>query len=193
MPDIAALKVKILLTDEGRALYPAFGTLASVVASGMDWSTYVDRHGRGWVYDKTSGHADETGDSPAGQQWGLLFVPAAFADEAVAAFPGECERVTEAAATTFFETKATVHLDHERRDDRLLTGYRNELNLLIDLRDTLPAGPAKDKVVARLQTLRTRLQAALDPDDASPGVQKNPRKLWADFKSKHGLVFQEPT
>ena len=62
------------------------------------------------MYDKVSGHQEETADSPRGQQWGLLLVPDAFAQQAVTRFPAECSILTEAEAEAFYETKAVAHL-----------------------------------------------------------------------------------
>lgn len=184
MVDLAALKVKIGLKSgsAGRqAAYPDFGSLPSVKASGMDWAHYIDIEGGGWEYDKTSGHREETADSPLGQQWGMLLVPEQFANEAVAAFPGECSRLTEADCQVFFESKSRAHLDDVKRDVQVLQGLQEELTLAKEINDT-----------ARVTALRTYIAKALDPNDSTPGVRRNGERLWVDYKVARKIVFKAP-
>ena len=65
--NLVPMKVIIRLNNEGQALYPNFNTLNIVQASGLDWARYIDVHGLGWHYDKTSGHKEESIDSPFGR------------------------------------------------------------------------------------------------------------------------------
>ncbi len=50
--DLVPIKVIIGTRENGHADHPDFSALPSVVASGMDWSKYVDTFGSGWLYDK---------------------------------------------------------------------------------------------------------------------------------------------
>jgi hypothetical protein len=186
---LAAIRVKIGHKPDGMAAYPNFGALAVVAANGMDWSRYVDKEGLGWHYDKTSGHDDDDADSPAGQQWGLLIVPEQFAIEAVAQFPGECTRMTEAECQQFYDDRARVQQADDDRDEAMLTALRAEFNLIKDL---LAEFPANTKLQDRSTALKTLLQKALDPDDPHPGVRKNVRRRWATFKARAGITFVEP-
>jgi len=171
--ELKGLKVKITQVASGakagQHLYPAFNSLAVIISSGMDWSRYVDVYGKGWKYDKTSGHKDDSVGSPLGQQWGLLLVPAAFADQAVAAFPSECTILTDVEIGTFWEEKVTVY------DNSVIT--EAEVLTAIKARDDLSIARTAEDV------------KALDPDDPTPGVINNKEKLWADYKTKHGVTI----
>ena len=56
--NLTALKVKIGLTQDGRADNPDFNQLSVVQAANVDWSIYVDRFGEGWQYDQVSRSED---------------------------------------------------------------------------------------------------------------------------------------
>lgn len=188
--DLAAIRVRIARATDGRAKYPAFGSLPSVQASGLDWSQYVDVHGLGWQYDQTSGHDDETADSPAGQQWGMLIVPETFADEAVAAFPAECSRLTEAECQAFYDDKAHVREPDELADETLLSALNSQRQLLAAL---VADDPGDTKSTDALTALKARIRRALDPVDSEPGVRRNPNRRWTDRKARSGVVFKEPS
>jgi len=107
--ELVPLKVKIGIKENGQAKYPDFNQLQVVKDSGMDWSKYVDIQGLGWHYDKTSGHKEETVDSPFGQQWGVLIVPKVFVTEATTTFPDDCTKLTESELEDFYNNKAHAH------------------------------------------------------------------------------------
>ncbi len=195
MPNLTALRVKIGLRPNGHADHPDFNTLAVVIASGLDWSKYVDSQGLGWHYDKTSGHKDDDAGSPIGEQGGMLVVPETFADEALVAFPALCTRLTEAQCTSFYDTKAHAHEEAEKRDDSVISGLRQELELVKEtLSDPNLPDPsaARTRLENRLAVLRLRLRTALDPDDPAPGVRKNMRRRWVDMKARAGVTYVEP-
>lgn len=162
MINLKALKVKIGLNADGTAQYPNFEKLDVIQSSPMAWTKYVDVQGMGWLYDKTSGHKDETANSPRGQQWGMLLVPAEFADQAVAMYPNECTSLTEVEAQSFFEEKAKVNEPHIKADDSVVNALRA-------------------KKEAGLTLTQEDLDA-LDPDKPNPGVVKNQEKKWSDYK-----------
>lgn len=174
MPTLTPLLVKIELNGDGSAKYPDFSTLASVVASGSDWSKYVDVQGDGWVYDNSSGHADDTPsgrgqfDSPRGQHWGVLLIPLAFANEAVTAFPATCSILTEADLETYWDEFAMRDQPDDTENALILENIasRKAINGRIRARDV----------------------AALDPDDPTPGVTRNIRKTWARFKAARNIT-----
>ena len=166
---LVPLKVKIGLGNDGAAKYPEFNTLSAVKNAGMDWSKYIDTHGLSWHYDNTSGHAETTADSPRGQQWGMLIIPKVFADEAIAAFPDECSKMTEAECQDFYDTKAHAHEPDELFDQQVLDGIKSKKDLGLALT------PMQIK--------------AADPNDSTPGIRKNENKFWADFKAKHSITI----
>lgn len=173
--NLVALKVKIGLkgkdwpevSERGHALYPNFNQLQSVINSGMDWSNYVDIHGEAWHYDKKCGHKQEEESSPRGMQWGMLIVPKEFADEAVEKFPEVCSIVDEAELEDFWDHRAHAHEPDERIDDVVLKGIEAK------------------KALGKPLTLGQK--KALDPEDDTPGIRKNYRRYWKDYKSKQGI------
>lgn len=191
MVEVAAIKVKIGLRPNGHADHPDWTKLplASAGPGSVEENVKVHQFAGGWKYDKSSGHQEETADSPIGQQWGMLLVTAQYATEAVAAFPALVTRMTEAQAQAFWDDRAHAHLPDERRDVGELTALRAEFQLVKDLAQEF-SGNAKLK--ARLVALKTQAQAALDPDDPTPGVRKNRLKRWAGAKADLKLVFLEP-
>lgn len=169
---LVPLKVKIELTTSGHAKYPTFNALACVVNSGMDWSQYIDVHGSGWLYD-ADGHQDDTPDSPAGQQWGLILVPQVFATQAIAAFPTTCSALTAAEATTFYENKHARDFPDEDIDEKVLSQIKVKQDL------GLP--------------LTTQQRRAIDPRDSERGIRPNRRKAFSTFKADRGFNVVDPT
>lgn len=165
------IKVKIGLNAKGYADYPNFNALSNL--DGMDWSQYVDSKGLGWHYDKTSGHKESSDDSPMGQQWGVLIVPKAFADEAVAMFPNECTKLTETELEDFYDNKAHAHEPEETVNEQALKIY----STIEGAGGTLTA------------TQKTKRTNALNPDNAELGINKNLNKKWSDYKVKVGATI----
>ena len=130
-----------------------------------------------WHYDKTSGHDDETVGSPRGTQLGMMVVTDTFATEAVAAFPGVVTIMTEVEARDFYENKAVIHLSADRVSADVLTGLKARRDLMVDLGQSTVA-------------LDAQITKALDPDDAEPGVRKNPRKTFDELKTDTGLTIK---
>jgi len=174
MKNLVPLRVKIGLTPEGRAAYPEFNTLPIIQTSQVDWSVWVDTYGVGWHYDKKYGHREEGPDSPAGQQWGVLLVPEAFATEAVATFPAVCDVLDESSFETFYEERVTAHLPEVIVDEKAIAAFEVKERLGV------PLTPAE--VLQR--------NKALDPDDdTTPGVKRNRLKHWPDFKAVAGIAI----
>lgn len=173
--ELVALKVKIGLKgadwsnakERGHALYPNFNDLQAVIDSGMDWSYYVDTYGESWHYDKKCGHKQEDKTSPRGMQWGMLVVPKEFADEATEKFPAVCSIVNETELEGFWDNRAHAHEPEEKLDDVVLRGIE-----------------AKKALGKKLTPGQER---ALDPNDDTPGIRKNNRRFWKDYKAKHGV------
>lgn len=174
MRTLVPIKIKVGLHEfdddkghkAGHAKYPNFNLIGSPIRKGMDWSHYIDTHGIGMHYDKTCGHREESADSPFGQQWACMCVPADFANEAIAMFPNEVSIMTEAEFQDFYDNKAHAHEPDEHVDADVLTNIKAK-------EDVGVAVP--EKVVA------------IDPLDPARGIRKNLNKRWADFKIKAGV------
>lgn len=184
---LTALLVHIELNTTAKkksAKYPDFGSLASVIATGLDWSEYVDRFGAGWAYDKLSGHEDDDNSrskfkSQRGEQLGVLLVPEVFADEAVIAFPTVCSIIKkEVDFEDFWDNLTTAHLSEKDRDVPELQGLKAERDLRVDLSMSTAA-------------IDVEIAFALDENDPKPGVKKNNKKKWTDFKVRTGITFKE--
>lgn len=166
MKDLVPIKVKITLNTAGAAKYPSFNALSAVQQSGMDWSKYIDTFGSGWLYD-CCGHKEEEAGSPAGQQWGMILVPKVFADEAVAKFPNECSKLTEAEAEDFYDKKHARDQRDEEIDVEVLQGIKLKQDLNIPL--------------------TKQQQDAINPVKEERGVRKNKNKKFTDYKQKRGF------
>lgn len=164
--DLVPIKVHIGLKNNGHAKYPNFNGLASVKATGLDWSQYVDVHGSGWLYD-TCGHKEEETGSPLGCQLGMLLVPEAFANEASAEF-STVDILTETEAEDFYEDNHGKHFDEEDLDKDVLQAIKTKQDMSIPL--------------------TAQQNSALNPNSETPGVRKNYRKKWTDFKEKKAFV-----
>lgn len=168
--EVFPLKVNIGLRANGHADHPDW-TKLPLALSGDPERDMI----HGWVYDKTSGHREESLDSPYGMQWGVLLVTRQFAGEALAAFPATITLLTEAELAIFWDEKAHAHLPSNRTDTDALLALRAERDLLVDL------GRPTTKI-------DVEISKALDPDDPTPGKRKEHMKTWVDAKAKIGAT-----
>lgn len=185
MTDVTAIQVVIGLRPNGHADHPDWQLLPLAIGGQRP----EDHQIVSWRYDKTSGHDQETVDSPLATQLGMMLVTVQYATEAVATFPGIVTRLTEVQALTFWENKAHAHLTDDRRDQSELSALHSQFIILRDLSDE---SPGDQDLRDQLTTLKTALLKALDPDDPAPGVRKNVERRWADMKADKGLAYVEP-
>ena len=183
---VVPLKVKIGLRPNGHADHPDWTKLPLAQTGPGNSVQNAAAHMKflgSWKYDKTSGHADDTPDSPVGEQWGMIFVTEQFAAEAEAdpEIGSLVLRMTEAEAIDFWDNKAHAYLDEYRRDVDLLNGLKTEHDLLI------LAGGAS---AARIAVLKDKIRRALDPDDPEPGLRRNLEKTWALREPTSGVVLK---
>lgn len=169
MNNLVPIKVKIGLRPNGHADHPDWYKLP--LAATDEPKKHMPY---GWHYDNTSGHMDETLDSPQGQQWGMLFVTPQFAKEALATFPDLVTEMTETEAEDFWDNKHRKHMPETKTNVELLQA----LNLELDLREKL--GMNTDAV-------RAQAQKAVDPDDETLGINKDLMRHFGDVKVKIGL------
>jgi hypothetical protein len=161
----------------GHAKYPNFNLVSQEARKGMDWSKYIDVHGIGMQYDKTSGHQDHTNESPFGEQTCVIAVPEDFANEALSMFSFIVE-LTEQELEDFYNDKAHAHEDDEHLDADVLTGLKVKKELMEGQGLNTAAMDAK-------------IRKALDPNDQNErGVRKNKNKSWSDFKANKGLTIK---
>lgn len=168
--NVVPIKVKIGKKPDGTCLYPDFNQLACVQASGADWSHYIDTYGQGWQYDGKCGHDEIDAESPEGVWYGLILIPAIFATEATAMFPAEVSVLTEAQCESFYNGRHAVYFPDEEIDITILEGIKIKQDLGLALT------PNQTK--------------ALDPDDDMPGIRKNKKKTWTDFKALRNLTVK---
>lgn len=173
------IKVKIGLKPNGKGAmwhdYPNWALLPMVQAGTTPESQQIVK----WKYDKTSGHEDDTVDSPAGQQWGMMIVTEQFANEAIVMYPATVSKMTEVEAQAFWDNKAHAHIPEDRIDKAILENLNTEL--------TLRKALAQDTTV-----LEGRIAKALDRNDTEPGVRKDKIKKFADAKTSLGFTIKKP-
>lgn len=186
--ELTCLKVKIGLRKNGQAAHPFFNQLPIVKASGLDWSFYVDQHGHGWQYDKTSGHKESSTDSPNGMQWGCLAVPEQFAVEAVAFFPNLCTRMNEVDFEAFYNDKAHSHEQETLVDTTIVQGLKDSLDLL----ERSLSDPPTPTEIENIKILKTKIKRAMDPMDSEPGISVNTVKTWSQKKAVTGVTIKNP-
>lgn len=186
MAELVALKVRIGLHDHGHAKYPDFGSLPIIKASGTDWSHWIDANGSGWHYSKC-GHKDHEEDSPYGEQWGMLLVPAEFAQQAAEADPDCCTIISDEEAGEFYECKVCRDMPDVHHDADTLNGIAAEISLLKHLVEG-SSGDDKTKYEALLVDAMSRAAQAVDPNHDHPGVKTNHDKCWHSHKAKRGHV-----
>jgi hypothetical protein len=163
----------------GYALYPNFNLVSDSTRKGMDWSKYLDVHGGGMHYDKTSGHKEDSVESPFGQQICCMCVPQDFATEALSLFPDKVSAITPAEFETFHDVKAHAHEPDEKIDSEVLNGLNIQRSLKIAVSQDTAA-------------IDIKISKALDPDDLTePGVSKNTRKNWATAKKEQGITLKD--
>ena len=167
------IKVKIGLRANGHADHPDWTQLQYC----KDNLTY--RPGQemgGWKYDKTSGHKEATGDSPMGQQLGMLIVPQEFATQAITKWPDLITQMSEAEAQTFYDTKVTAHIPENRHDLSTLQGLKTEYDLMVILEQDTTA-------------IKAKITDAINPNHAEAGIKKQAGKTWTDAKTENALTI----
>lgn len=175
--ELVPIKVRIGLKDNGHAKYPDFNKLEAGVRKNLDWSTYIDRFGIGWHYDKTCGHrefreGDDFGDS-FGEHCGCLCVPEDFAKAAVSMFPNDVKFLDETEMQDFYDNKAHVHEAEEHVDEQAMKAFEIKHRVM---------GMAAMEDVAYL--------AAIDPENPAPGIRRNRSRYWDDFKGKMNITVK---
>lgn len=166
MPDLVPIKViirKQVVNNQKRAKYPDFNRVNSSIRQNMPWSVYVDQFGIGWHYDKIEniGTGAETGTC-------CTLVPKDFADAAIALFPNEVSKMTEAEFEAFHDNRAHAHEPDDLRDSQVLQ----------DIVNIEALGGAVDA---------TEKANALDRNHPSRGVRRNRRKRFALVKADRSI------
>ena len=162
--DLVPIKVKIGLRSNGHADHPDWSKLPlarSVIPSTLMF--------HGWKYDKTSGHAESTPDSPIGVQYGVVLVTPEFAVQALSVFPDIIEVLTENQLETFWNEKAYGHVTEDRVDVSALQALLVERQL-------------REAIGSSTTEVDTRIVQSLDPTNRRPGKRSNPMKWWKDAK-----------
>ncbi len=167
--DLVPIKVKIGLRANGHADHPDWHKLP--LAETQDPANQMFF---GWKYDKTSGHQEESTDSPYGMQWGMVFVTPLFARQALVTFPELVTVLTEEQAQAFWDDKAHAHLSDEKRDVNVLVALKAELDL-------------RTAIGGDTRTLEAKIAKALDPDNIEPGVKRNVERRFDTAKATHSL------
>ncbi len=215
--NLIALKIKILRKfSQGQMCndYPDFNSLPGNVRDNMDWSCFIDQF-TSWQYDKKSGfgEADSFNDDPT-MQYGVFAVPQAFADAAIAAFPGRVAQMTEAELGEFYEVRAHESEPELNYDEAVLSGLRARYGMIPVAKSRIIAfftdtddegADARivefETILGRGLTAKERIKAlklcemepgdckAINPNHPASGIKKNKNRLYADFKERKGFTI----
>jgi hypothetical protein len=130
-------------------------------------------------YDMTSGHDDNTPDSPYGHQCCCICVPAAFAAEALKLFPETVHECTDTEFEDFYDNKAHIHESAQHVDADTLNGLAAQRSLMLSVSQDITALDAK-------------IIKALDPtDETEKGVLVNKSKTWKLAMAKKGITVKK--
>ncbi len=173
--NLVPIRVKIRYGDRGNGktgyLYPDLDQVSSTIRKGLRWQEYIDRYGSGWFYDNENNIGDtDAYNSDPDVRYGMMLVPEAFADAAKTAFPTEVEELTEPQVEEFIDTRAMTKHEDIIRDPAALT----------EIQIKQQRGTAQDLI---------DVNKALDPDDDTPGLKKNPIKTWDRVRQKKGYTL----
>lgn len=127
------------------------------IYEGEDIYNLVDKVGIGQNYQQDGGFS--FGDD---EQFTLVALPKPIADAFMVAHPTRVFQMTDIEAKEFFEDKAHVNDQEELIDTEIVQRIKLKQDMGI------PLTPQQKK--------------AINPDDPTPGIRKNPNKKWADFK-----------
>lgn len=170
------LRIKIKQGANG-LVYPDLNQVASELRKHMEWTKYVDLCG-GWHYDKPSGHGEVDGYNPDPEIWfGVIVVDADFADAAEALYPELCDVLTEAEFEVYHDERAHAHEPEHKYNPDVMNGIRAKYGIAGALTH---ADPLITSVADR---------EALDPSHPAPGVVRNRRRRYADFKLNRGITI----
>lgn len=190
MRELVAMRVKILRGEVRRGgrtrvenLYPPFDEIpperrtppGSSVP--MSWSLFFDAVGIGWAYDLVSGFGYSDDEEPdPGVLWGLVMVPEEFALEAEARWPDRIVILSPQEAESWYDRRVGSKTPPEILEAGVLSGLHASLQLAMELNN--PQAEADVRAMAA---------KALDPDDETPGRQRNPFATFQGLTERKGV------
>ena len=165
MPDMVPIKIKLLRkSTDGHIDWPDFNKVSSTSREGMLWSIYIDVKGLKWHYDKVENLGTGALEGAA-----CTCVTKAFADEAVALFPGLVSKLTETEWESFYNDRAHAHEPEIFDDVEALQALKVKLDLGI------------------LSKTDKEYTDAINPDLPAAGRKRNPDRSWSQVKSRKGI------
>lgn len=172
------IRVRIGLKPNGHALYPDWNKLPLARLERPEDHQIVK-----WIYDKQSGHNDESAGSPRGTQLGVMLVTPQYAAEAVETFPGVVQIIDEPTLEAFWNTRAFAHLSDVSHQSGVLEDLKAEYELR-KIFQIEGVGESGDQDVSGVLQQMLR---ALNKDDPEPGIRRNAKRRWVKFKAKMDL------
>lgn len=218
--ELVPLRIKIGRKQSSKGMrndYPDFNAIDSVIRHGLDWSNYVDTYGTRWHYDKLSGFKESDAYNPDPMiQYGMFAVPEDFANAALTLFPTKVEQLTEAEFETFYNDRAHSHESEEDCNSGVLNVIRAKYGdipitkqKIIEFFTDVTKVEKDAKVVefeslvgkgltieelAKIELLVKMSPAdckALDPNHPAPGIKKNRRRYYSDFKALQNFTVKK--
>lgn len=167
------LKVKICY--DGKYKYPPFDEIPAEMRNNMEWTKYFDFWG-GWHYDRLSGFGEADDYNPDHNcLFGVVLVGEDFAKEATKRWPELCEVLDEDEMDAFYNDRAHSKEPAVMYNADILNGIRAKYGIV---------GKIEPEDIAKMDE---EDKCACDPDHPSPGMCKNVKKSFKDFKSNRRL------
>lgn len=176
MPDVKPLKVLLkwrVRADGERAIFPDFPALRDTDPSVFDNYDKVgmflkDKAVGSWNYNK-----QENLGTGAASGEAVILIPKANCDAILAAsgYVGseDVSTINEAELETFWNERAYAHISPNKENEATLNIIASKKSLGI--------------------ALAPHDYAALDPDDPTHGIVKNPVKTWARYKASRDITI----
>jgi hypothetical protein len=171
------LPIKIKIYKGEKYIYPDLDKIPSSIRKELTWTKYIDVYGLGMQYDRINSLTIRG----VSEGYCGTVVPSDFAEAAAALYPDQIKILTEAEWTTFYDVNLHGSEPEEiiNHDALLVISIRMQM----EKDGTLPA-PSQEVLNERIK--------ALDPNDSTvPGVIKNTRKRWADYKTGLTIKIKE--
>lgn len=147
----------------------------------MDWCYYIAKFGEEHRDQKSMLKKVDIENPDPGMQYAMMFVPEDFALPVVEGDPENVQIMTETETKAFFETRSRFAEPAERIDNAVIDGLKSKYGFTGDLAsvDTSSWSDSEKK--------------ALDPEDPTHGIRKNPLATLATLKADQGMTIKAPS
>jgi hypothetical protein len=203
---------KLRMTND----FPDFDQINPSIRLGLNWSNYIDAYGTSWHYDHVAAFNQSDSYSPDPQvQFGVFAVPENFATAALALFPLQVTLLTEAEFEDFYNNRSHLEEPEEKYASGILDAIRARYGSIPIAKAKIiqfftdVTEDEKDVKIVQIENQLDRSLTAkelakvdllcemspsdcksIDPDHPSPGVNKNKKRFFKDFKNTRGFTIK---